>query len=109
MPPAPVVFLGIKGAVLALQTSTGRRLWERPLKGQGFVTLLVEGNRVLAATRGELFCLDSATGEVLWHDPLRGYGWGLVSLATPNGAASPTAAAYEDEQRRAAASASAAT
>ncbi len=105
MPPAGNVYLGIKGSVLALELSTGRRLWDAALKGQGFVSVLVEGRRVLAATRGEMFCLDAATGRLLWHEPLKGYGWGLVSLATQSASLTPLAAAIEEEQRQQAAAA----
>lgn len=100
-----IVYLGIKGTVLALDRHSGARLWETKLKGQGFVTLLVEKDRVLAATHGEVFCLDAQHGTVLWHDPLRGYGYGLVSLASERGSVSPTVAREEEARRHAAAAA----
>jgi len=80
-----LVFLGIRGSVVALDKNSGVRVWEVKLKGSSFVTLLVEGNRILAGAQGEIFCLDATTGKTLWHDALKGYGLGLMSLATING------------------------
>lgn len=101
------VFLGIKGSVLALDLATGQRLWTAALKGQGFVSVLVEGDRVIAGTHGEVFCLDAATGRQLWHDGLRGYGYGLLSLATPGACTNPLAAQAEETQRQQTAAAAA--
>lgn len=103
-----VLYLGIKGTVIAFERTTGCRLWEAKLKGQGFVTVLVDGDRVIAATYGEVFCLDAADGRQLWHDPLRGFGYGLVSLATPDNSVSPTGAAELMMRQQHAAAASAA-
>jgi outer membrane protein assembly factor BamB len=109
MPAATIAYLGIKGSVIALEVATGRRLWVRPLKGQGFVSVVVEGDYVLAATHGEVFCLATDTGDLLWHDPLKGFGYGLVSLATSNSGGQSPAPAAEERQRQAAAAAAAAS
>ncbi len=87
-----LVFLGINGSVVSIEKATGRRIWTKKLKGSEYVSLLVDGDRVLAGTHGELFCLDAATGKILWHDPLKGYGWGLMSIATQNGSTDPSVA-----------------
>jgi outer membrane protein assembly factor BamB len=52
-----LVFLGIKGSVLALDKTTGQRVWEKKLRGGSFVTLLVEKDQILAGAQGEIFCL----------------------------------------------------
>lgn len=80
-----LVFLGINGSVVSIEKATGRRIWAKKLKGSDYVSVLVDGNRVLAGAQGEIFCLDAATGKTLWHDALKGYGWGLMSIATQNG------------------------
>jgi outer membrane protein assembly factor BamB len=100
-----LIYVGIKGAVLALEKASGSRVWETKLKGDSYTTVLVDGGRVFAGARGEVFCLDAATGRILWHDPLTGFGWGLVSLATDTACSSPTST--EELRRREAAAAAA--
>ena len=85
------IFVGIKGNILCLDRKTGQMLWERSLKGTDFVTLLVDGDIVLAGTNGEISCLDAATGKILWHNNLPGQGRGLMSIATATGTGSPAA------------------
>jgi outer membrane protein assembly factor BamB len=50
----------------------------------GYVTLLLDGDRLIASTNGYIYCLDPRTGQTLWYNPLRGYGMGaptaLVSV-----------------------------
>ena len=102
MTASDLVFLGIRGSVVALEKNSGARAWEVKLKGSSFVTLLVDGNRILAGAQGEVFCLDAATGKTLWHDGLSGYGLGLMSIATQNGSSNAAAAARQaDEQQQA--------
>src|SRR4029077_10653793 len=90
-----LVFAGIRGSVVAMDRSSGRRAWETKLKGGDFVTLLVEEDRIFAGTHGEIFCLEAATGKLLWHDGLKGYGFGLMSIATKNGSSDSAASAAE--------------
>ena len=90
-----LVFLGLRGSVVALDKNSGVRIWEVKLKGCSFVTLLVEGNRILAGAQGEIFCLDATTGKTLWHDALKGYGLGLMSIATHNQNSGTTALAAQ--------------
>ncbi|HEX7654100.1 MAG TPA: PQQ-binding-like beta-propeller repeat protein [Verrucomicrobiae bacterium] len=85
MNPAAIVYVGIKGSVLAFDQKTGARYWETALKGYDFVSLLVEGGFIFAGTHGHLYCLDKTTGQILWHDGLRGKGYELMSLATSQG------------------------
>jgi outer membrane protein assembly factor BamB len=89
------VFIGIHGSVVALDRATGQELWSTDLKGGQFVSVLLDGSRVLASTKGEVFCLDAATGQILWHNSMPGMGWGIVSMATINGTSSPTAEAEQ--------------
>lgn len=97
-----LVFLGIKGSVLALDKTTGRRVWEKKLKGYSFVSLLIENDRVFAGAQGEIFCLDAVTGETLWTDGLRGYGLDVMSIATANGRSDLSALAAEHASQQAA-------
>jgi outer membrane protein assembly factor BamB len=75
------LYIGIHGAVLALDGATGQELWRTLLKGSDFVNVVLDGGDLLAATHGELFCLDPSTGSIRWRNPLKGLGWGLVSIA----------------------------
>ncbi|MGE0354814.1 MAG: PQQ-binding-like beta-propeller repeat protein [Gemmatimonadales bacterium] len=99
MPSLPL-FVGIKGQVLALDSTTGAEIWRTKLKSTDFVTLASDGgSRVFAATRGEVFCLDGATGAVLWTNRMSGLGWGLVTLL-PAGVAGGTDPELVAEARR---------
>jgi outer membrane protein assembly factor BamB len=90
-----LLFVGVKGTVLALDRATGEEVWRTPLKGSDFVNLQLDGGDLLASARGEVFCLDPATGAVRWNNPLRGLGWGLVSFA-----GAPAIGPAEVERRR---------
>jgi len=106
------IYVGIKGAVIALNSATGREVWAKELTGSDFVNVVLNGSDLLAATHGELFCLDPQTGIIRWHNKLKGYGWGLVSIAAAGLPANPNLAMAEKRRRdeeSAAASSSAAT
>jgi outer membrane protein assembly factor BamB len=80
-----LLYIGIKGAVLALDRAKGAEVWICELKRSDFVNVAVVDGDLYAATKGELFCLDAVTGATRWHNPLKGYGWGLISIATAGG------------------------
>ncbi len=100
------IYLGIKGAVIALNRATGEELWRTTLKGGDFVNVVLDGNQLYATTKGEIFCVDTKTGEPLWHNNLKGMGLGLISIATPSGSQVVTA---QEKRRREAAAAAAAS
>ena len=79
------MYIGIAGAVLALDEATGAELWSVELKGSDFVNVALAGGNLYATARGEIYCLDAASGEIRWHNTLSGYGWGLISIATAGG------------------------
>jgi len=85
MASASLVYIGIKGNVLALDRATGAEVWRAPLKGGDFVNLVLHEGDLYAATSGELFCVDAASGQVRWSNPLRGLGFGLISIAQEGG------------------------
>lgn len=97
------IYLGIKGAVVALNRATGEEIWRTTLKGSDFVNVVLDGNQLYATTKGEIFCLDKTTGEPRWQNKLPGLGLGLISIATPTG--SQVLSAQEKRQRDAAAAA----
>lgn len=115
-PRSGIVYVGLKGTVVALDRRTGAEVWRSPLKGgigrsSSFVTLQRDGDILFAGVAGELYALDPKSGTILWHNPLKGFGFGIPSiLGDSEGAVSnalPTVAA--ELQRQAAASAAAAT
>ena len=104
---AEMVFVGFNRQVLAVDRYTGRIIWEfKAPKGTGFVSLLLDGDRLIAAANGYLYCLDPLFGQEVWSNPLKGYGMGTMSLASVNGSSTTEpGAAVVEQQRRAAAAA----
>ena len=95
-----LVFVGIKGSVVALNRETGEQVWAKRLLSTDFVNVVVQGERVLATTYGEIFCLDPVTGDVLWHNKLKGYGTGLATIATFESIGSSSMMAIAEKRRR---------
>ena len=107
MKTSELIFVGIKGAVVALNRATGQQVWATNLKGIDLVNVIVENGVVLAACHGEVFCLDPLTGNGIWHNPLRGFGIGLATIAGDN-ATVLTAKRRRDEEASTAAATTAA-
>jgi outer membrane protein assembly factor BamB len=108
MKTSDLVFIGIRGSVIALNRATGEQVWTTHLKGSDFVNVVVEDGAILAACRGEIFCLDPATGDGRWHNPLKGFGIGLAAIATersPGGGVPPVGAEKRRRDEQAASSA----
>ncbi len=101
-----VLYVGIKGHVIALERTTGTELWRVKLEGvrarmSDFVYLYQDEDQLYAAYNGEVYCLDPRSGTVVWHNQLRGLGTGLASLlaesATPR---IPPPPVFEAQRRR---------
>lgn len=75
-----LVYIGIKGHVLALDRRTGGMVWKTKLKGMGFVYVQRDGDLLLATTSGEIFALEPRLGGIVWHNPLKGFGMGTTSV-----------------------------
>ena len=76
-----IIYLGVKGSVVAVNSETGAPVWSTVLKGTEFVNVVFDGNNLFATTRGEIFCLDPQGGGIRWHNPMKGYGLGLITIA----------------------------
>lgn len=101
-----LIFVGLNGYALALNRTSGEIVWSNDQMKSGYVTLLLDGDRLIVSTNGYIYCLDPLTGQILWHNPLRGYGAGApTSLVSVRGQ-SPQAVL---EQAAAAAAAATAT
>lgn len=102
-----LLYVGIRGTVLALRKSDGEITWSVKLRrGTSFVPLIQEGGKLYAASGGEVTCLDAASGDILWHNALKGHGMGYVALA---GESFSIGAAASEEAAHAAAAAAAAS
>ena len=71
-----LIFVGLNGYALALDRDSGEIVWSNDQMKSGYVTLLLDGDRLIVSTNGYIYCLDPATGSILWHNPLKGYGIG---------------------------------
>jgi len=95
-----IIYLGIKGSVIAMDAATGGQLWVVHLKGSDFVSVVLDGDNLYATTYGEIFCLDPATGEGRWHNKLKGFGLGLITIAGDNGCADHRLVSSEEKRRQ---------
>jgi outer membrane protein assembly factor BamB len=84
MPPRrpTLVYLGIKGHVVAINRLTGEMVWKKELKGQYFVQVARDQDFLFATAKGEVWCLNPQDGSVIWHNNLKGLGWDLASIAS---------------------------
>ena len=107
-----LIFVGLNGYALALHRDTGEIVWSNSEMNSGYVTLLLDGNRLIVSTNGYIYCLDALTGRIRWNNPLTGYGLGApTALASRRGQATGalTAQAAAADAAAAAASSSAAS
>jgi outer membrane protein assembly factor BamB len=100
-----LIFVGLNGYALALDRDTGEIIWSNNEMRSGYVTMLLDYDRLIVSTNGYIYCLDPLTGNILWHNPLKGYGAGApTSMVSVRGQSSQTVI----EQAAAAAAAAAA-
>ena len=80
-------FVGLNGRVMGLNRYTGAIAWEwKSPKGRSqFVSLMLDGDRLLVSSNGYLYCLDPLYGQEVWSNELKGYGVGIASFASANG------------------------
>jgi outer membrane protein assembly factor BamB len=84
-----LIFVGLNGRAAALDRETGAIVWCNKKMRRGYVTLLLDGDRLIVSSNGYLYCLDPLTGEILWYNPMKGYGLGTpTSLTSVRGASS---------------------
>ena len=100
MKTAQLIYIGIKGSLIALNRATGRQVWATHLKGSDFVNVVLQDGALLATCEGEVFCLDPLTGAGLWHNPLKGFGTGLATIAAELNPATGNALALAEKRRR---------
>ena len=77
-----LVFVGLNGYALALDRDSGEIVWSNSEMKSGYVTLLLDGDRLIVSTNGYIYCLHPLSGQILWHNPLSGYGMGTPTALT---------------------------
>ncbi|HEX2475717.1 MAG TPA: PQQ-binding-like beta-propeller repeat protein [Lacipirellulaceae bacterium] len=86
-----LIFVGLNGYALALDRDSGEIVWSNDQMKSGYVTLLLDGDRLIVSTNGYMYCLDPLTGAIRWHNPLKGYGSGSpTALISARGQTSQT-------------------
>ena len=86
-----LVFVGLNGYVVALDRDTGKIVWSNNELKSGYVTLLLDGDRLVVSTNGYIFCLYPLTGRMIWINRMSGYGSGSpTSLISVRGQSSQT-------------------
>ena len=83
-----LIFVGFNGYALALDRDSGEVVWSNNQMQSGYVSLLLDGDRLIVSTNGYMYCLDPLTGSILWHNPLRGYSVGPAHLVSVRGQSS---------------------
>jgi len=84
-----LIFVGLNGYAVALDRDTGEIVWSNDELKSGYVTLLLDGDRLIVSTNGYIFCLDPLTGQVIWNNRMSGYGAGApTSLISVRGQSS---------------------
>ena len=107
-----LIFVGFNSQVIALDRFTGEVVWDwKAPKGRAsYVSVLLDGDRLIASVQGYVYCLDPIFGQVVWENPLKGFGLGITSLASVRGRVEGGAAgAAGAQQQQQAAAASGAT
>ena len=98
-----LIFVGFHSQVVALHRDSGELVWQwKSPKGSGYVTLLLDGDRLIVSVIGYTYCLDPANGNQIWFNDLKGFGTGVAALASIRGCSQPLldAAAADEEARR---------
>jgi hypothetical protein len=77
-----LIFVGLNGYALALDRDSGEIVWSNNEMRSGYVSLLLDGDRLIVSTNGYMYCLDPLTGKARWNNPLTGYGLGAPTALT---------------------------
>ncbi len=95
-----LIFVGLNGYAVALHRDTGDIVWSNDQMRSGYVTFLLDGDRLIVSTNGYIYCLDPLTGAIRWHNPMGGYGSGTPTALTSIRASSDSLMAAQVKKRR---------
>ena len=105
-----VIFIGFAKQVFAVDRYDGSIQWEwRADHGSGFVSLMLDGDRLIASCNGWTWCLDPMSGAEVWHQPFKGKGTGIPAIVSTRSNSSGGAQAQIAAQQAAAATTAAAS
>ena len=62
-----LIFVGLNGYAAALDRDTGELVWSNNQMRSGYVTLLLDGDRLIVSTNGYIYCRNS-TGDLVCLD-----------------------------------------
>jgi outer membrane protein assembly factor BamB len=86
-----LIFVGLNGYVAALDRDSGEVVWSNKEMKRGYVTLLLDFDRLIVSSNGYMYCLDPLTGNTLWNNPMKGYGMAApTSIISVRGQSSQT-------------------
>ena len=100
-----VLYVGMKGNVVALDKRTGQEVWRTKLGGYDLVNILVEEELIFAYAKGHVYCL-SFKGQVLWDNGMPGLGYSMALLASYQSSGQDAAVMKHVKAQQAAASSS---
>jgi outer membrane protein assembly factor BamB len=100
MQTSELIFIGIKGSVVALNRATGEQVWATHLKGSDFVNVVFENGKLFATCEGEAFCIDPLSGTGLWQNRLKGFGTGVATIASEDVVQGTLRAVLAEKHRR---------
>lgn len=92
-----LIFVGFNGYVVALHRDTGDIVWCNSQLHGGYVSMLLDEDRLIVSCNGYMYCLNPMTGHILWHNPLKGYGTGVAHLVSVRGQSSQVVASQAAE------------
>ena len=101
-----VIFIGFAKQIFALDRYDGSIQWEwKAAHGSGFVSLMLDGDRLIVSCNGWTWCLDPLSGTEVWHQPFKGKGTGIPSMVSARSSSSGGAQAAQIAAQQAAAAA----
>lgn len=80
-----LIFTGFNKRVAALHRVTGEIVWQWKARHNGYVTLLLDGGRLIVSVNGYMYALEAMTGRQIWENAMEGFGYGATSLVSQNG------------------------
>src|SRR5262245_34403970 len=81
-----LIFVGLNGRVAALDRRSRDIVWQWSCPhSSGYVSLLLDRDRLVVSVNGYTHCLDPLTGAQGWENTLKGFGTGPAAIASVSG------------------------
>ncbi len=95
-----LIFTSFNGSVIAVNRDSGDVVWNNSNIRKGYMSLLLDGDRLVVSSDGYMYCLNALTGLEIWNNSLPGTGTGVPSLVSVRGQAPQISNAAADIQAR---------